>query len=88
MGWNAQAAWCLKEMYEEGLGVPRNRKESRCWGMLFESIDNAARASYLYQVLTTTGDLEMPMWDELVRPARGDDWRKWPEAPVSPSHLR
>lgn len=68
-----EAAWCLKEMYQKGLGVPRNCNEWRRWGKLFVTIDNTTRESYLCQMLTVEGYVEMPMWDELVVPAAGDD---------------
>ena len=73
MSGNKDAAWRLKEMYQFGLGVPKSLKASRQWGKLFVTIDNVSRPADLIQVLTISGDLEFPLYDDFVRPAPGDD---------------
>lgn len=73
MAGSRDAAWSLKEMYEAGLGVPKNRKESRHWGMLTATIGNVTDPNQWIEVLTSEGELACPAYDDFMRAARGDD---------------
>lgn len=68
-----EAAWCLKEMYEAGLGVPKDRKGSYLWGQLFATIDNIGRPADVIQILDASGELVFPLYDDFVRPAPADN---------------
>jgi TPR repeat protein len=69
---NKNAAWCLKQMYESGLGVPRNEKASRRWGKLFVAVENMGRDLFSRVHLNEEGNVERDS-NEIATWAPGDD---------------